>query len=226
VSTSQSSTSGVMAKDKEQEILDQLAVFADQVVATVEKLPGVVKLFAADRYDDLAEVVRELGRLESQADDTKEAILDRLATGSVFPMARADLARLVGSVDGIANLGMGVGDRLLMRRISLPREINKLLLAMAEVDLEAVRLLRDAVLAMRTDLRETIRRADMIDKVESRVDDLYAETYRHMFDMDVDFRTFHQLKAIIDRLESIADRCSQNAELLRHMALEYLESQL
>jgi len=215
-----------MAKDKEQEILDQLAVFADQVVATVEKLPGVVKLFAADRYDDLAEVVRELGRLESQADDTKEAILDRLATGSVFPMARADLARLVGSVDGIANLGMGVGDRLLMRRISLPREINKLLLAMAEVDLEAVRLLRDAVLAMRTDLRETIRRADMIDKVESRVDDLYAETYRHMFDMDVDFRTFHQLKAIIDRLESIADRCSQNAELLRHMALEYLESQL
>lgn len=226
MSTSQSSTSGEMAKDKEQEILDQLAVFADQVVATVEKLPGVVKLFAADRYDDLAEVVRELGRLESQADDTKEAILDRLATGSVFPMARADLARLVGSVDGIANLGMGVGDRLLMRRISLPREINKLLLAMAEVDLEAVRLLRDAVLAMRTDLRETIRRADMIDKVESRVDDLYAETYRHMFDMDVDFRTFHQLKAIIDRLESIADRCSQNAELLRHMALEYLESQL
>jgi uncharacterized protein Yka (UPF0111/DUF47 family) len=45
-----------------------------------------------------------------------------------------------------------------------------------------------------------------------------------MFDMDIDFKTFHQLKSIIDRLESIADRCSQNAELLRHMALEYLEN--
>ena len=33
-----------------------------------------------------------------------------------------------------------------------------------------------------------------------------------------------QLKAIIERLESIADRCSQNAELIRHMALEYLEA--
>ncbi len=45
-----------------------------------------------------------------------------------------------------------------------------------------------------------------------------------MFDMDIDFKTFHQLKSIIERLESIADKCAQNAQLIRHMALEYLES--
>ena len=44
-----------------------------------------------------------------------------------------------------------------------------------------------------------------------------------MYDMDIDFKTFHQVKSILDRLESIADRCAENAELLRHMALEYLE---
>ena len=41
--------------------------------------------------------------------------------------------------------------------------------------------------------------------------------------MDIDFKAFHQIKSILDRLEDISDRCNQNAELLRHMALEYLE---
>ena len=40
---------------------------------------------------------------------------------------------------------------------------------------------------------------------------------------DTDFKTFHQLKSIIERLESIADACAENAELLRHLALEYLD---
>jgi uncharacterized protein Yka (UPF0111/DUF47 family) len=78
---------------------------------------------------------------------------------------------------------------------------------------------------MGTDLREAIKLAGKVDKLESKADDIFAAMYRYMFDMDIDFKTFHQLKAIIERLESIADRCSQNAELLRHMALEYIENE-
>ncbi len=51
------------------------------------------------------------------------------------------------------------------------------------------------------------------------------QLYRLMFEWDTDYKTFHQLKAILERLESIADRCSQNAELVRHMALEYIEAE-
>jgi uncharacterized protein Yka (UPF0111/DUF47 family) len=61
--------------------------------------------------------------------------------------------------------------------------------------------------------------------MESRADDIYNELYRDMFDWDIDYKTFHQFKAIIERLESIADPCSQNAEVIRQMALEYLESE-
>ena len=87
-----------------------------------------------------------------------------------------------------------------------------------------MRTLRDAVLAMSNDLQEAIKLVSRVDKIESRADDVYAEIYQAMFDMDTDFRTFHQLKAIIDRLESITDRCNHVAERLRHMALEYLEN--
>ncbi|MBN1320312.1 MAG: DUF47 family protein [Thermoleophilia bacterium] len=214
-----------MAREREEKVLEHLAEFADQVVVMVEKMRDVVERFAADRYEELAESARELDHLESLADDSKEALLDRLALDTVFPMGRADLARLVASMDAIANLAAGAADRISMRRFSLPEEMNDELVRLAQVDLEAVQVLRDAVVAMGKDLRVAIKLADRVDKIESHADDIFAELYRQMFDLDTDFKTFHQLKAIIERLENVADRCSQNAELLRHMALEYLENE-
>lgn len=214
-----------MGKEREAQVLERIGVFSDQVVVMVEKLQDVVDRFVADRYDELGECARELDALESEADTTKEGILDRLSLGGVFPMHRADLARLVGSMDSIANLASGAADRIGMRRFSLPPEMNDLLVTLARVDLEAVEGLREAVLAMGKDLREAIKLSGMVDKLESKADDIFAELYQRMFDLDTDYKTFHQLKAIIERLESIADRCSQNAELVRHMALEYLENE-
>jgi predicted phosphate transport protein (TIGR00153 family) len=214
-----------MGKESESKVLEHLAGFADQVVVIVEKMQDVVERFAADCYEELAESAKELDLLESAADDTKEAILDRLALGAVFPMSRADLALLVGSMDGIANLATGAVDRISMRRFSLPRQMNEQLVLMAQVDVEAVRVLRDAIVAVGTDMREAIKLARQVDKIESRADDVFAELYKGMFELDTDYKTFHQLKAIIERLENVADSCCENAELLRHMALEYIENE-
>ena len=216
---------GPARKETETQVLDHLAEFADQVVVIVEKMRDVVERFAADRYEELAESARELDQLESAADDTKEAILDLLALGTMFPLSRADLARLVSSTDAIANLAAGAADRISMRTFSLPPEMNDKLVELARVDVEAVKVLRDAVAAMGSDLRQAIKLAREVDKIESRADDVFAELYQGMFEIDTDYKTFHQLKAIIERLENVADRCCENAELLRHMALEYLENE-
>jgi predicted phosphate transport protein (TIGR00153 family) len=214
-----------MSKEREQQILDKIGEFGDQVVVVVEKLRDVVERFVTDRYDELETSAQEMDGLESEADTTKEAILDHLSLRGVFPMNRADLARLVASIDAIANLASGAADRIAMRRLSLPPRMNDLLLILAQTDVEAVKALRDAVRAMGRDLREALKLATSIDKMESKADDVYEELYRGMFQWDTDFKTFHQVKEIIERLETIADRCSQNAEVIRHMALEYLETE-
>lgn len=214
-----------MGKEREEQVLERIAKFSDEVVVVIKKLQDVVERFAADQYDELEESSKELDELESAADDTKDAILDRLALGGIFPMNRADLSRLVASMDSINNLSAGAADRIVMRRFTLPTEMNQLLVELAAADVEAVVGLSAAVKAMGTDLREALRLAGLIDKMESTADDIFAQLYRLMFEWDTDYKTFHQVKAILERLESIADRCSQNAELVRHMALEYLEAE-
>lgn len=216
---------GATGKDAGSQILGHLAEFADQVVVIVEKMTDLVERFASDSYDEVAEAAHELDLLESSADDTKEAILDRLAMGSMFPMSRADLARLVSTMDGIANLAAGVADRISLRRFSLPQEMNELMIELAHTDLEAAKTLRDAVIAMGSDLSEAIMLARQVDKIESRADDVFADLLQGIYEIETDYKTFHQLKSIIERLENVADQCCEDAELLRHMALEYLEGE-
>ena len=158
----------------EEQVLGRIAQFAGEVVVIVSKMRDVVERFAAGRYEELAQAALELDQLESAADDTKEAILDRLASGAIFPMTRADLARLVASVDAIANLATGTADRLSMRKLDLSPRMNELIVELARIDLEATDMLRNAVLAFSYDLREAIKLARQVDKIESRADDVYC----------------------------------------------------
>jgi len=212
-----------MGREKEEQILKRVRDFTDLVVTIVEELADVMRAYTAGNFEACGRAVEELDRLESEADDHKQQIADSLSATGVFFMGRGDLARMVTSMDVIANYAVGAADRIAMRRFVLPPELATMLVQMVEVDVEAVRRLRDAIFAMRGDFRESMQIAGEVDKIESRADDLFAEMYRFMFDMETDFKTFHQLKSIIERLESIADKCAENAELIRHMALEYLD---
>ena len=121
-----------MGKEREEQVLELLSDFMNRVVVMVSKLQDVVQRFVDDRYEELEESAKELDALESKADDVKEHILDRLSLGGVFPMHRADLARLVGSMDSIANLSAGAADRIVMRKFSLPPQMNQLLVDLAQ----------------------------------------------------------------------------------------------
>lgn len=212
-----------MGKEREEQILGRIRDLADLVVLITEKLQEMIGYYAADAYEDAENAAQELDRLESVADDHKEQIADDLARGGVFFMGRGDLARLATALDVIANAGVGASDRIAMRRVERTAEFNRMLQKMVAVDMKAVQTLRDAILAMHTDLRTAIEIARRVDKIESEADDVYAQLYAYLFDQDIDFKTFIQLRSIVDRLENVADAASESADLVRHIALEYLE---
>ncbi len=212
-----------MAQERQEQILERIFDFSDFVVVIVKALEEVVESYVADDYQSMNRKVEEMERLEDEADDRKQEIADRLSVSGAFHIGRGDLARLVTSLDIIANYAVGAADRMAMRPFTLPEEINDKLLRMAGVCVEAVERLRDAIRALDESFRKAIEVAGEVDAIESKADKLYADIYTFMFEWETDFKTFHQLKSIIDRLESVADRAAENAEIIRHMSLEYLE---
>ncbi len=48
-------------------------------------------------------------------------------------MNRADLSRMVTSMDSINNLAAGAADRIVMRRFTLPARMNQLLVELARL---------------------------------------------------------------------------------------------
>ncbi len=209
----------------EQRTLDAILDMTDLVVAITERLVDVVKFYTADACDAMARAAGDLDQMESKADGMKREILAGLATGGFFPISRADLFRLVVGLDRIANFATGAADRLGMRRFDLPPEVKRLLEEMSETDLRAVRKLREAVLMMRPNMRQAEELSEEVDRIEGEVDDIYVKIYTILFDMDTDFKTFHQLKAIIERLEEVADRAADCAETIRLIAVRHLEIQ-
>jgi predicted phosphate transport protein (TIGR00153 family) len=209
----------------EQRTLDQILEMVDLVVTICERLVDVVKFYCADACEAMSKVAGELDQLESKADTMKRDILAGLSSGGFFPISRADLFRLVIGLDRIANFATGAADRIGMRRFDLPVEVKHLLEEMAETDLRAVRKLREAILMMRPNMREAENLADEVDRIEGEVDDIYVKIYSILFEMDTDFKTFHQLKAIIERLEEVADRAADCAETIRLIAVRHLEIQ-
>ncbi|MHB0866855.1 MAG: DUF47 domain-containing protein [Thermoleophilia bacterium] len=209
----------------EHRTIDQMVAMVDLVVTITEKLVEVVKYYTADACEAMDRSAGELDQLESQADNMKREILTELMSGGFIPISRADLFRLVVGLDKIANFATGAADRIVMRQFHLSPEINKLLEEMAEADLRAVRRLRDSILQMRSDMSRAAELAEEVDAIEGEVDELYVKIYAILFEMDTDFKTFHQLKAIIERLEEVADRAADNAETIRLIAIRHMEIQ-
>lgn len=209
----------------EQQTIQQTMEMADLVVTINEKLVDVVKFFTADACEAMERSAGEMDQLESRADGMKRDILDGLMSRGFMPISRADLYRLVTGLDKIANFATGAADRIVMRQFHLSPEVNRLLQEMAETDLVAVRKLRDAILQMRADMPAAAKTAEEVDRIEGDVDDAYVKIYSILFEMDTDFKTFHQLKAIIERLEEVADRAADCAETVRLIAIRHMEIQ-
>lgn len=209
----------------EHRTIDKMVEMVDLVVTITEKLMDVVKFYTADAAEAMGRSAGELDQLESRADNMKREILTELMSGGFIPISRADLFRLVVGLDKIANFATGAADRIVMRHFQLSPEVNKLLEEMAEADLRAVRRLRDAILQMRSNMSQASEIAEEVDAIEGEVDEMYVKIYAILFEMDTDFKTFHQLKAIIERLEEVADRAADNAETIRLIAIRHMEIQ-
>ncbi|MEM2933952.1 MAG: DUF47 family protein [Halobacteria archaeon] len=212
-----------LGRAKEETVLEMIRIYIDKVVTVVDNLPHVVTSYVEEKFDLTEKEVQEMIALEKEADEMKRLILNELSRGGIYPVNREDLLNLVRSLDDIANMAVGAAYRILLRKFKLNEEMKQNLLELAREDVVIVKKLRESLLAMRPSMRKAIELSHAVEEIEERADAIYRKLYKNLFDMETDFKTFYQLREIIVRLEEIADKAEETAEIVRLIAIKYID---
>jgi predicted phosphate transport protein (TIGR00153 family) len=214
---------GALGKAKEETVLEMIRIYIDKVVTVVNNLPEVVNSYVEEKFDQTEKEVQEMIALEKEADEMKRLILNELSRGGIYPVNREDLLSLVRSLDEIANMAVGAAYRILLRKFKLSEEMKQNLLELAREDVVIVKKLRESLLAMRPSMRKAIELSHAVEEIEEKADAIYRVLYKNLFEMETDFKTFNQLREIIVRLEEIADKAEETAEIVRLIAIKYID---
>ncbi|WP_409524176.1 TIGR00153 family protein [Nitrincola sp. MINF-07-Sa-05] len=174
----------------------------------------------AEDWDKAAEIQQNIVRLENQADDMKRDIRQHLPGNLFLPVPRNDLLELLRMQDKVANRAKDIAGLMLGRKMLIPSQIQKEVLAFLTT---AIQTTEQAVVAL-NELDELIAtgfrgyEVDLVERLISKLDQLEQDNdeqerklrnslfaiERELYPIDVIF-----LYRIIDWIGDLANRAQQ-----------------
>jgi predicted phosphate transport protein (TIGR00153 family) len=200
-------------KSNEKELLTILDNLAKKAVETSEE---IVVLFS-----DLSDVEqpKKIHRLETEADVLTRDIFSELNKTFITPLDREDMQRIASKIDDVIDFMDGIAARVYSYKITTPppycEEMAKELVnATKEVEYMVSKLQR---IKNPQDMIAHCRNTGVI---EHKVDDLYREAIRELFETD-DAIKIIKLKDIYETMETASDRCVDVADVVEDIVLKY-----
>ncbi len=200
-------------KSNEKELLTILDDLAKKAVETSEE---VVILFSNLTDEKQA---KKIHRLETEADVLTREIFSELNKTFITPLDREDMQRIASKIDDVIDFMDGIAARVYSYKITTPppycEEMAKeLVSATKEVEYMVSKLQR---IKNPKDMIEHCRNTS---DIEHKVDDLYREAIRDLFDTD-DAINIIKLKDIYETMETASDRCVDVADVVEDIVLKY-----
>ncbi|MEM2933954.1 MAG: DUF47 family protein [Halobacteria archaeon] len=212
----------IQVRDKEEHVLGMVRVYINEIIGVVEKLTPLINAFCAENATTTQREFQHLLKLEKEADGTRKGILLELSRGGNYPVNKEDLLQLIKSLAALGTIAAGIGCRVVMRSYSLPTQMREHLLEMLANDLELIYKLRETLMAMRPSMRRAIEFSTEVEMLERKSDGIYRVLYSDLMNIDIDFKSFSQLRDIIIGLENLADSAKECAEIVRLIAVKYV----
>jgi uncharacterized protein len=169
----------------------------------------------------LAELKREITRVEHEGDEITRATITRLRSQWITPLARPDIHTLATRLDDVLDVIESIAERLELFDIhdsSKPAiEAARVLESSAVAMAKAVELLPQA----RKRAQEIVALCAEITKLESEADAIYRGAIAELFKAGNEALTVMKWRDIHEQLETATDLCEDVANALEGVVLEY-----
>ncbi|MDH3192476.1 MAG: DUF47 family protein [Nitrosopumilus sp.] len=200
-------------KSNEKQLLTILDNLAKKAVETSEAL-----LILLDDLGNL-EKMENVRKLESEGDVLTRDIFAELNKTFITPLDREDMQRIASKIDDVIDFMDGIAARLYSYKIETPPAFSRMMIE------ELVKATKE-VHYMISQLQKIKNPRDMINhcrntsEIEHKVDDLYREAIKELFESSDAIRII-KLKDIYESIETASDRCVDVADVIEDIVLKY-----
>lgn len=175
--------------------------------------------FSSNNVEEVKKKFNDVFELERKADNEKEKIISEVSRGPFHPMDRDDLIRLVLTMDDIAaNIKAASRKLLYLDPVEIPESVKKGLIEMGDAVLDIVLKLKDALNALIQGSKETLKRADLVERKEEEIDEFRSELIMSILkwgDEVGKISSLLMLKEAVENLENASDRAEDVADVIR-----------
>ena len=172
-------------------------------------------------YSKAGEKVKDIIKLEHQADEVNDRIIDKLNMTFITPIDREDIYALANGLDdGVDNL-QGTLQRVVMYRTGEALEgavsLTKLIIESTEEIIKAFSLLKN----IKKNQVQILEATHKIENLESEGDRIYRHEVANLFEQATDPIELIKWKDILENLEDTLDHCEKISDKIRGVVMKY-----
>ena len=201
-------------KETEVEKLSKLHV--ELVYQSVYKLIDVMEHYYKHDFDSMDNEVKEISRIEKEADDIRRKMEIEFFKGAFLPFDREDRINLAEQVDSVADAVQSTAYSISLGKITFPESFREDFIELVKASCDTVALLRDCIKMLDVDLGAALSKTHDIegkedegDVVERRIISRLYEAYRSE---EISILKFMELKNIAEKIGNIADRAEDASD--------------
>lgn len=202
-----------------------LKTHADKVKECTWMFKRAIQCYIDKACEEYEQLAKEVSTLENEADVIKRNIRGHLPKGVIMPVDKSNFFMYLREQDQVLDAAEDALDWLTFRLTDIPKEIEKDLLSLVEMDIEAIELLGpmlDAANAYfryndeedREKVKKVIRE---IRHKEHEADKLEKRMKKVIFNLNIEPISVFHLNYVLDKIGEIADHAENAGDMMRAM---------
>jgi len=166
-------------KDKKNEIEDLFEKLTDSVQRCLfSTLDLIVEYIENDENEKVKELSKIVHQAESEADEHRREIINKLLQGTLMPNTREDLMNLIENIDDIADNAEEVMDSTLFIALDISELNQEQVEEMIAQIKRQFKILKKAVSFLFQDMHQALAQTGQLENIESIVDDIEEKIIR------------------------------------------------
>ena len=170
------------------------------------------------KEEKVMELVKAIKEKENEIQSLRRDLTKNLAEVGALVLNREDLLRVAYGIEDIAAFVSSTAFRvsqLLKYSSHLLQEVKPLLLSA----IEGIQKLNEAVLALSLNPSKVLEITEVIQKLESQIDDEYKNLIAKILDNTGSIKELILLKDIVEAIEGMMDECLHTSDTMTILAL-------